>query len=67
MEHAKVSVSVLPETGEEHVMHELERRAGWLQHLLFIKINIRPMPLIAFRADHGYENAAEVERALLRE
>src|SRR2546430_1276126 len=67
MEHAKVGVSVLPETAEPHVMHELERRTGWLQHLLFVKINIRPMPMIAFRPDRGFENAAEVEKALLKE
>lgn len=67
MEHAKVGVSVLPESGEAAVMRELERKTGWLQHLLFVKINIRPMPMIAFRADHGMENAAEVERALLKE
>lgn len=66
MEHAKVGVSVLPESGEEYAMHELERRTGWLQHLLFVKINIRPMPMIAFRIDRGFENAAEVEKALLK-
>jgi ribosome-binding factor A len=47
-------------------MRALERKTGWLQHLLFVKINIRPMPLIAFSADRGYENAAEVEKALLK-
>jgi ribosome-binding factor A len=67
MEHAKVGVSVLPEAAEEKVMRNLESRTGWLQHLLFVKINIRPMPMIAFHADRGYENAAEVEKALLKE
>ena len=67
MEHAKVGVSVLPETAEEKVIHDLTSRCGWLQHLLFVKINIRPMPMIAFHADRGYENAAEVEKALLKE
>ncbi len=67
MERAKVGVSVLPESAEKKVMYELERKTGWLQHLLFVKMNIRPMPMIAFRIDRGYENAAEVEKALLKE
>jgi ribosome-binding factor A len=67
MEHSKVGVSVIPESAEATVMRELERKTGWLQHLLFVKINIRPMPMIAFRIDRGFENAAEVERALLKE
>ena len=67
MEHAKVLVSVIPELAEAKVMRELERRSGWLQHLLFTKINIRPMPMISFRIEHGLEHAAEVERALLKD
>jgi ribosome-binding factor A len=77
MEHAKVGVSVVPAfakatagertSAEAKVMRELERKTGWMQLLLFVKINIRPMPMIAFKVDRGYENAAEVERALLKD
>jgi ribosome-binding factor A len=65
LEHAKVVVSVLPSGRMTEVMHQLDRQAGELQHLLMKKINIKPMPRIAFTPDHGYENAARVEKKLL--
>ena len=67
MEHAKVGVSILPESAAPGVMRALEQKTGWLQHLLFKKINIRPMPMVIFKLDHGNEHAAHVERAFLEE
>ncbi|MDE2019788.1 MAG: ribosome-binding factor A [Patescibacteria group bacterium] len=67
MEHAKVGVSVLPESAAPDAMRALERKTGWLQHLLFKTINIRPMPMVVFKLDRGNENAADVERAFLEE
>jgi len=67
MEHAKVLVSVLPETGEADAIKKLGAEAGRLQHELLKKINIKPMPRIYFEVDHGNENAAKVEKALLDE
>jgi ribosome-binding factor A len=67
LEHAKVKVSVLPSERADAVMHALDRNAGKLQHLLTEKINIKPMPRIAFALDRGYENAAQVEKRLMEE
>jgi ribosome-binding factor A len=65
MEHAKVTVSVIPSDRTTAVVGELDRKAGYLQHLLMKKINIKPMPRIAFVIDRGYENAAVVEKKLM--
>lgn len=65
LEHAKVKVSVIPSGRATAVIRQLDERAGQLQHLLVKKINIRPMPRIAFALDHGYENAAQVEKRLI--
>jgi len=67
LEHAKVLLSVLPASKEKSVLAALTRDAGHLQHVLFKKINIKPMPRIAFALDHGLANAAKVEKALLDE
>ena len=67
LEGARVKVSVLPASGEEAVLAELTARAGYLQHLLLKKINIKPMPRIFFAIDHGPENAALVEKLLGRD
>jgi len=66
LEGARVKVSVLPSTAaaEEQVLDALEQKAGYLQHLLLKKINIKPMPRIVFVIDHGFENAALVEKLL---
>ena len=67
LEHAKVNVSVIPSESGEAALKELTKRAGSLQCLLMKKINIKPMPRIAFALDRGLENAADVEKVLLRE
>jgi ribosome-binding factor A len=66
LDHARVEISVIPAQFEEEVMDKLEKAAGYLQHLLLKKINIKPMPRIFFYVDHGPENAAQVEKALLK-
>jgi ribosome-binding factor A len=65
LEHAKVKVSVIPSEKSAAALRELDRQAGCLQHLLTKKLNIKPMPRIAFEVDRGYENAARVEKKLL--
>jgi ribosome-binding factor A len=65
MEYAKIRVSVLPAEKTDAALKELVRNAGYLQHLLLKKINIKPMPRIMFVADHGPENAAMVEKVFL--
>ena len=64
LEGARVKVSVIPASGEKAVLAELTARAGYFQHLLLKKINIKPMPRIVFVIDHGFENAALVEKLL---
>lgn len=64
LEGARVKVSVIPASGEKAVLTALTERAGYFQHLLLKKINIKPMPRIHFVIDHGPENAAKVEKIL---
>lgn len=66
MEHAKVLVSVIPSDKAQATLEVLVRAAGRLQHLLMEKINIKPMPRIMFDLDRGPENAAQVEKVLLK-
>ena len=66
LEHAKVRVSVIPSAAGPGALAALVKAAGHLQHLLMKKMNIKPMPRIAFALDHGLENAADVEKALLK-
>jgi ribosome-binding factor A len=65
LEHAKINVSVIPAAKAGDVLKDLEKNVGHLQHLLMKKINIKPMPRIAFAIDYGYENAAKVEKKLM--
>ena len=67
LDHARVNVSVIPSSSGPAALAELEKRTGYLQHLLMKKMNIKPMPRIAFVLDHGPENAAAVEKALLNQ
>ena len=65
LDHAVVRLSVIPSSAAEESLRIAARSAGRLQHLLLKKINIKPMPRIRFEIDHGPENAAAVEKALL--
>lgn len=65
MEDAKIMISILPKGREEKIMNYLERNRGVFQHLLNQKMNIRPMPRIAFAYDAGLEHAAHVEKLLM--
>ena len=65
MERALVSVSVIPSEKLDEVVKILEKAQGFLYHLLFKKLNIKPMPHLMFRADKGFENAAIIEKKLL--
>ena len=64
LEHAKVRVSVIPSAAADGALDALKKRTGELQYLLTRKINIKPMPRIAFLPDHGPERAAVVEKLL---
>lgn len=65
MELAKVGVTVFPSGQAKEVLRTLKRAQGELQYKMVRILNIRPMPRIDFFVDHGPENAARVEKALL--
>lgn len=67
LDHAKVLVSVIPSEKSEEALGELAKHRDELQYHLLRKINIKPMPYLQFTIDHGPENAARVEKALLGE
>jgi ribosome-binding factor A len=67
LERAIVRVSILPSEQVAPAFKKLARSAGELQFKLSREMNIRPMPRIQFQLDHGLENAANVEKALLQE
>lgn len=67
IEHAKIWVSILPQKKEKDALRVLRSAQGNLQHLLLKKINIKPMPRIAFEIDRGPGEAAKVEKLLLHE
>ena len=65
MERALVGISVIPPSKSNEAMKVLEKASGYLFHLLFKKLNIKPMPHLMFRLDHGFENAAKVEEQMI--
>ncbi len=67
LENAKVGVTVFPSEKAAEAMRILEGGRPELQHRLNRLLNIKPMPRIHFFVDHGPENAARVEKALLDE
>ncbi len=67
MDTARVYVSVIPSAKAPEVLKTLNAARNELQFQLLKKINIKPMPHILFEIDHGPENAAAVEKALLNE
>ena len=67
MDIAHVRVSVLPSAKTAAALKALQAARRDLQFALTRKLNIKPMPQIEFSIDHGPENAAAVEKALLGE
>lgn len=67
LDTAKVGVTVFPSEHGEEALKVLRGVQNELQWQLLRKINIKPMPQIHFFLDHGPENAARIEKALLNE
>lgn len=67
LEVAAVRFSVIPSEKSGEVLKILEKFTGRFQHRLLKKINIKPLPRIRFEIDHGIENAAEIEKLLIKE
>ncbi len=66
LDYANVLVSVIPDERSEDVLKTLESHSKYLEHVLFKKINIRPMPVIRFQLDKGMSRAAELEKVFLK-
>jgi ribosome-binding factor A len=64
LDGARVKISVIPSKEDENVLAILAAHVGHFQYLMLRKINIKPMPRIFFDIDHGFENAALVEKLL---
>lgn len=64
---ARVKISVIPSEKSPRILEILQKFAGRLQHWLWKKINIRPMPRLEFEIDRGLERAADIEKKLLDE
>jgi ribosome-binding factor A len=62
---AMIKVSVIPSEKGEEVLEILQKAKRGLQWKLVRMMNIKPTPHIDFKLDHGTENAAKVEKALL--
>ena len=67
LENARVRFSVLPSKKSEDILKILNKFRGRLQNWLLKKINIKPMPNLMFEIDYGIENAAQVEKLLLKD
>ena len=67
LDHARVKISVWPSEMSREALKTLQDARRDLQYRLMKKIRIRTLPRIDFEIDHGTENAAAVEKALLNE
>lgn len=65
-ENAVVNFSVFPSEKADRVLYVLNKFKPRLQFLLQRALEIKPMPQLFFRIDEGPENAAKVEKALLK-
>jgi ribosome-binding factor A len=61
----RVSFSVFPSSEDTRVLKILDKEKSRLRQLLMKKVNTRIMPMLQFELDHGSENAAAIEKALL--
>ena len=67
LENAKVKISALPAEKAEGALKILTKFQPRLQGMLLRIMNVRPMPRIFFELDKGLDNAAEVEKSLLKD
>jgi len=65
LEHAAVRISVIPPQASDAALKIAKKATGRLQHLLLKRVNIKPMPRIEFRIDHGPEDAASIEKLFI--
>lgn len=63
---ANVLISVLPDEKAAHVLRRLNGASGMLRHFLVKKLAIKVIPELFFKPDRGVQNAAAVEKALIK-
>jgi len=63
--YATVNISVLPSEKAAEALRLLHREARRFEHILVRKLNLKPIPHLAFELDRGPERAAGIEKALL--
>lgn len=66
LDYADVYISVIPNDREEEILKMLVKNQKYLEHVLFKKINIKPMPVIRFLLDKGLTRAAELEKTFIQ-
>ncbi|MFA6098932.1 MAG: 30S ribosome-binding factor RbfA [Patescibacteria group bacterium] len=61
LSQARITISILPNTGQEEILHWLQKKAGPIQHLLGKKIILRKIPKILFELDKTLENVSHID------
>lgn len=65
LQHAKVYVSIMGTTGEQHLcLHGLDHAAGFIQSKLAGRLKTRFTPVIHFVLDQGVKKSIEVSRLI---
>jgi len=66
-DRANIFISILPKPKEEEIFKLIDKQRKFFRHLLVKKLNWRLIPELNFEIDYGIEQAANVEKILLRE
>jgi len=64
LEHARIMISVLPDSKSNEVMAELKKQIYHLQQAVNKNLVMRPVPKIKFEIDETEANAARIEKIL---
>jgi len=64
MQHARVMISVLPESKTEEVFKEISSNIYKIQKELIKRLKLRKTPKITFELDRTEEKAAKIEKIL---
>ncbi len=64
LRHAKVSISVFPESEESYTMKTLGKELSRIQKILYTKLYMKPLPRIHLLSDHTEQKADVIEKLL---
>lgn len=65
-EYADIGISVYPEAARKDTLKDMQKAAGGLHYKLIRILNIRTVPRLQFFLDHGSENAAAIEKVMIK-